>query len=93
VGEVGTDADRLARLVEALGHHVAVLEALSARLPEAADDGIDRAIEASQKAVDKIGKTKHERAGEPTAKPGKTENPGATERPGRTPRGGPTDAP
>jgi hypothetical protein len=33
MAEVGTDADRLARLEEALGHHVAVLEALSARLP------------------------------------------------------------
>jgi len=98
MAEVGTDADRLARLEEALGHHVAVLEALSGRLPDAADDGIDRAIEASQKAVDKLVKTKpHPRAtdptAEPTAKPGKTPEPGATERPERTPRGGPTDAP
>ena len=100
MAEVGTDADRLARLEEALGHHVAVLEALalSGRLPDAADDGIDRAIEASQKAVDKLVKTKTkpqatDPTAEPTAKPGKTAEPGATERPERTPRGGPTDAP
>lgn len=98
MGEVGTDADRLARLVEALGHHVAVLEALSARLPEAADDGINRAIEASQKAFDKLGKTKPgpnatEPAGEPTPKPGRTADPSPTERPGHTPRGSQSDAP
>jgi hypothetical protein len=92
MAEVGDDAERLARLEEALGHHVAVLEALSARLPDAADDGIDRAIEASQKAVEKIGKTKHGPAAKPTDKPGKTLEPGATERPHPTPRGGPTDA-
>lgn len=98
MAEVGTDADRLARLEEALGHHVAVLEALSGRLPDAADDGIDRAIEASQKAFDKLVQTKpHPRATEPavepTPKPGKTPEPGATERPEHTPRGGPTDTP
>ena len=98
MAEVGTDADRLARLEEALGHHVAVLEALSTRLPDAAGDGIDRAIEASRKAVDKLVQTKPEpRATEPavapTAKPGKTPEPGATERPEHTPRGGPTDTP
>jgi len=98
MAEVGTDADRLARLEEALGHHVAVLAALSSRVPDAADDGIDRAIEASQKAVDKIGQTKPkpaatEPAAEPTQKPGKTAEPGATGRPEHTPRGGPTDVP
>jgi hypothetical protein len=98
MAEVGTDADRLARLEEALGHHVAVLEALSVRLPDAAAGGIDRAIEASQKAFDKLDQTKPEpRATEPaaapTAKPGRTPEPGATERPEHTPRGGPTDIP
>jgi len=98
MAEVGTDADRLARLEEALGHHVAVLEALSGKLPDAADDGIDRAIEASQKAFDKLVQTEPEPratepAAEPTAKPGKTPEPGATERPEHTPRGGPTDTP
>jgi hypothetical protein len=91
MAEVGTDADRLARLEEALGHHVAVLVALSGKLPDAADDGIDRAIKASQKAVETIGKTKHGPAAKPTDKPGKTLEPGATERPHPTPRG-PTDA-
>jgi len=98
MAEVGTDADRLARLEEALGHHVAVLEALSARLPEAANNGIERAIEASQKAVEKLGQTKHgpnatEPAAQPTDKPGRTPEPGATERPGHTPRGGPATSP
>jgi hypothetical protein len=100
MAEVGTDADRLARLEEALGHHVAVLEALalSGRLPDEAADGINRAIESSQKAFDKLVQTKPkpratEPAGEPTAKPGKTPEPGATERPEHTPRGGPTDTP
>ena len=98
LAEVGTDADRLARLEESLGHHVAVLEALSARLPDAADDGIDRAIEASQKAVEKIGQKKLKPAAtdpavEPTDKPGKTPEPGATEKPDRTPRGGPSSSP
>jgi hypothetical protein len=98
MAEVGTDEARLARLEEALGHHVAVLVALSARLPEAADDGIDRAIQASQNAVDKIVKTKPEPAAteppiEPTEKPGKTDGPSPTERPEHTPRGGPSDAP
>lgn len=98
MAEVGTDAERLARLEEALGHHVAVLEALSARLPDAANDGIDRAIEASQKAVEKIGQTKHgtnatDPTAPPTDKPGKTPEPGATERPGHTPRGGPSSSP
>ncbi|MCI0585012.1 MAG: hypothetical protein L0227_19320 [Chloroflexi bacterium] len=92
LAEVGSDADHLARLEEALGHHLAVLGALSARLPDAADDGIDRAIEASQKAVEKLGQSKpHPAATEPagaTAKPAKT-----PERPDHTPRGGPTDTP
>lgn len=100
VAEVGTDAARLARLEEALGHHVAVLEALSAKVPDAADDGIDRAIESSRKAVDKLGQTKPkpsatEPGAEPTQKPGRTQEPPAppTERPEHTPRGGPTDTP
>ncbi|HSO28596.1 MAG TPA: hypothetical protein VLS28_01715 [Candidatus Sulfomarinibacteraceae bacterium] len=52
--EAGTDADRIARLEATLGKHVAVLESLAERLPEAASSGIRRAIEASQKAVDKL---------------------------------------
>ncbi|TAK02019.1 MAG: hypothetical protein EPO36_03525 [Chloroflexota bacterium] len=98
MAEVGTDIDRLARLEEALGHHVDVLEALSERLPGAAANGINRAIEASQKAVDKLDEAKPhpaatEPAGQPTQKPGKTPGATPTERPERTPRGGPTDPP
>jgi len=93
LAEVGTDEARLARLEEALGHHVDVLEALSLRLPDAAAGGIQRAIEASQKAVEKLGQSKPhpaatDPAAEPTAKPAKT-----PDRPDRTPRGGPTDTP
>lgn len=93
LAEVGTDADRLARLEEALGHHVDVLEALSLRLPDAAAGGIQRAIEASQKAVEKIGQSKpHPAATDPATEP--TEKPGRTpDQPDRTPRGGPTDNP
>jgi hypothetical protein len=98
LAEVGTDADRLARLEAALGLHVAVLEALADKVPAAAADGISRALEASQKAVDKI---EHTPKGPPatgpaveaTPKPGKTPGPGATERPDRTPRGGPPASP
>jgi len=50
--------DRLVRLEAALGNHVLVLEALADRLPEAAADGIRRALEASQKAVEKLEHTK-----------------------------------
>ena len=50
--------DRLVRLEAALGNHVLVLEALADRLPEAAADGISRALEASQKAVEKLEHTK-----------------------------------
>jgi len=50
--------DKLVRLEAALGNHVLVLEALADRLPEAAADGISRALEASQKAVEKLEHTK-----------------------------------
>lgn len=56
--EAGTDTDRLDRLEAALGLHVTVLETLADKLPDAAADGIQRAIEASQKAVDKIDRSK-----------------------------------
>jgi hypothetical protein len=98
MAEVGSDADRLARLEEALGHHVAVLSALSARVPDAATHGIERAIEASQNAVERIGEEKGrgpadtETPADPTAKPGRNPDPAATERPGNTPRGGPPTA-
>ena len=89
VAEVGTDADRLARLEGALGLHVTVLETLAGKVPAAAAPGIGRAIETSQKAVAKIKKAKPstgpgpaatEPATEPTTEP--TVEP--TQKPGRT---------
>ncbi len=84
VGEVGTDGDRLARLEATLGHHVTVLEALAGKVPEAAAGGIDRALEASQKAVEAIGRTNptthpNPNATDPNSEP--TEKPGRTGRP------------
>ncbi|MBF8289068.1 MAG: hypothetical protein HW391_36 [Chloroflexi bacterium] len=55
--EAGTDTTRLERLKAALGVHVTVLETLVQDLPAAAQHGIDRAIEASQKAVNRIDDT------------------------------------
>jgi ribonuclease BN (tRNA processing enzyme) len=94
LAEVGTDSIHLARLEAALGHHVVVLEALSGHVPDAATNGIERAIEASQKAVDKLEASKPkphatEPAAVPTAKPGKTDPPVTgppTDRPDHTPR-------
>lgn len=52
VNELGNDPDLLAHLEEVLGKHVAVLTALQAKVPE--QSAIDKAIESSQKAVEKI---------------------------------------
>ncbi len=98
VGEVGSDGDRLARLEAVLAHHVDVLQGLADKVPAAAENGIDRALEASQKAVDKIehtpkGPPATGPAVKPTPKPGKTPAPGATGRPDHTPRGGPPATP
>lgn len=101
LAEVGTDGIHLARLEAALGHHVAVLEALSGHVPAAATNGIERAIEASQKAVDKLEASKPkphatDPAAVPTAKPGKTDTPVTgppTDRPDHTPRGGGSPTP
>lgn len=65
VDELGTDPDRLAHLEEVLGKHVAVLAALQAKVPEHAS--IDRAIESSQKAVEKI--KEKSRGGRPSQVP------------------------
>lgn len=103
--EAGTDTDRLARLEATLGLHLTVLETLADKLPEAAEGGINRAIEASQKAVDKIEKAKPEPGGNngqgppdgQPDQPGKPEDPGkpdASGRPDDTPRGnGPSSNP
>lgn len=72
VAEVGTDVGRLDRLQSTLSLHVTVLEALANRLPAAAADGIGRAIEASQQAVDKIDHIKPGKNNQPGTDPGKT---------------------
>jgi phage baseplate assembly protein W len=92
--EVGTDADHLVRLEAALGLHVAVLEALVNHVPEAAADGINRALEASQNAVNAIDKATPGRgpqSPDPAADP--TERPGPSNRPDHTPRGGSPTSP
>jgi hypothetical protein len=86
--EVGTDAARLDRLKAALGLHVTVLTTLADRTPDAAAGGINRAIEASQRAVDRINDTTPSSVpgpgatdppATPTDKPGRTGKPGETE--------------
>lgn len=52
VADLGDDAGRLAHLEDVLGKHVTVLQALEATLPSEA--AIQHAIDASQKAVDKL---------------------------------------
>lgn len=99
LGEVGLDADRLARLQAALGNHLAVLGALAEKVPDAAVPGIERALHASQAGVDKIRETKPAAThpttdpGEPTDRPARTAPPIPTNRPDNTPRGGPGTAP
>ncbi len=88
LGEVGSDGGRLAHLKAALGLHVVVLETLVDQVPQQALDGITRAIDSSQKAVDKIDKAR------PTTKPGggpaATDGPGHTSGPGHSPAPHPT---
>lgn len=83
LNEVGSDGDRLAHLRAALGLHVVVLETLASEVPAEAVNGIDNAIQSSQKAVDRIDQTKptHPNNG----KPGPGVAPAATDKPGHTP--------
>ena len=76
LNEVGADADRLAHLKAALGLHVTVLETLTGVAPPQALDGINGAIDSSQKAVDKIDKTPSET--KPGGGPGHTPPPHPT---------------
>lgn len=84
LAEVGTDADRLAHLEAALGLHVAVLETLASTVPEAAADGIGRALEASQQAVQHLGKVKSNGQGGGNGGGRPADDPAATERPAHT---------
>ena len=54
LGDAGTDAGRLTHLRAALGLHVGVLETLAGKVPGRATQAIDRAIDSSNKAVDRI---------------------------------------
>lgn len=56
--EAGTDEMQLADLKSDLGVHLTVLETLAGRVPERAVAGINKAIEASTKAVERIDATK-----------------------------------
>ena len=89
--EAGNDPDRLTHLRAALGLHVVVLETLAGRVPDPAMDAIDKAIVSSQKAVDKIDRTKAEHPATgpaatdvqaPTTTPTTAPNP--TPKPGRS---------
>lgn len=73
VADLGDDADRLARLEDVLGKHVAVLTALEARLPDQA--AIEHAIVASQKAVDKLKDKGSHQGGKPSQAPHPTRPP------------------
>ena len=82
LAEVGTDADRLTHLHAALGLHVVVLETLAGHVPAAAADGISRALEASQKAVQQLGQVERGGGkGNPNGGPGSEPGGAATEQP------------
>jgi hypothetical protein len=68
VAELGADLALLAHLEAMLNKHVAVLEALEARLPEQAS--LDKALDASQKAVEKIKEKGGNGGGRPSDPPG-----------------------
>lgn len=77
--ELGWSADQVAHFEAQIAKHVAKLEALATRLPlQAADNAIQHAIDASQKAARKL----HDKGAGKPADPGQ---PG----PHPTPRGGP----
>ena len=80
LGDAGTDDARLIRLRAALGVHVEVLRGLEEKIPGPAMQAIDRAIESSTKAVEKIDKVRPNGNGNPggTNVPGATHDPGAS---------------
>jgi hypothetical protein len=68
VAELGADPALLAHLEGVLNVHVVVLEALEAKLPEQAS--LDKALAASQVAVDRINEKAKSGGGRPAAPPG-----------------------
>jgi hypothetical protein len=77
VAEIGNDLDRLSRLESVLARHVAKLQELAGRLPTqvARDNALQHAIQASQRAVDKIKAQKAHENSRPTIPPGQISNP------------------
>ncbi|MEA2673254.1 MAG: hypothetical protein QOI92_446 [Chloroflexota bacterium] len=69
VADLGDAPDRLAHLEEDLGKHVAVLQGLEATLPTQA--AIEHAIDASQKAINKL----HDSGSHPGGKPSPAPHP------------------
>lgn len=80
--EAGTDGMQLADLKSDLGVHVTVLETLADRVPGRAIDGITNAIEASNKAVERIDATKKHNGQGPADPAPKPVDPQATANPG-----------
>ncbi|HXG25900.1 MAG TPA: DUF5667 domain-containing protein, partial [Candidatus Binatia bacterium] len=72
VNELGTDADGLAHLEAMLAKHVVVLTDLEAKVPSQAS--VERALENSQKAIEKI---KEKKGGGKPADPGNRPSPPA----------------
>lgn len=93
MNEVGSDDARLAHLKAALGLHVTVLQTLATEVPAQAVVGIDRAIDSSQKAVDKIDHTTPDNGKTNNGQPGSTDTPAATDTPTPTDKPGHTPAP
>ena len=77
IADLGDDADRLTRLEAALGNHVAVLQALAGRLTNetAAENALAHAIDASQKAVQKLQDKGSHAGGKPSQAPHPTRPP------------------
>jgi len=86
----GLSDEHEAALEDALGHHLDVLTDLLADAPDAALPGLERAIERSDRAVERI----HERG--PASEPGNgppAEPPGQSGKPDHSPQGPPSDRP
>ena len=86
----GQSLEHDAALEDALDHHLDVLNGLLSQVPDAALPGLERAIERSDRAVERI----HERGPDPD--PGRgpdNEPPGQSNKPDHVPEGPPTDLP
>lgn len=77
LAELGTDTARLTHLEDVLATHIAKLEVLAERLPTAVarQNAVEHAIQASQKAVEKIKEKKAHQNSRPSDPPGPGSNP------------------